>query len=254
MLHVIETDAELKRDLTRAAMKIIMAADTNGDHSIDKLEASAFVDTSGHDVSSALLQHIEDIDVDKDGAINLVEMVRAIVAAAAPQVQSLEGKLQYEAAKVLAAADTNDDQALDRTELNTFMQVPGHEPFKVLFSKFDSYDTDGSQSLSFNELTNLLLDEARPEARAQPVSQQANVAEGTSAPVDEKFLLAAQRVMEQGDTDKNASLSMQEVNALVSRPGHEFLAGISSRFESFDEDGSGSLDVKELSKIIRALS
>lgn len=270
MLQAVEADADLKRDLSRAAMKIIMAADTNGDRTIDKMEASAFVNTAGHEVSSVLLQHLEDFDVDQDGAVNLAELVQGIVAAAAPkvqslegQVQSLEGKVQSEAAKVLALADTDQDQSIDKTEVKAFLEIPGREALLFLLREFDSYDTDGSRSLSLNEITQLLLAaangnklevQAQPQVHAQPAPQEGVVATDEASALAAKVLRAAQKVMERGDKDKNALLSVEEVNTLVSEPGQEFLSGITSNFESFDSDGSGSLDINELSNLLRALS
>jgi len=70
---------------------------------------------------------------------------------------------------------------------------------------------------------------------------------------DPKLVQAAGTLLQQGDTDMDGLLSMEEANALLTTPGHYFLAPVFAQFEDFDLDLNHGLDVNELINVLSSL-
>jgi Ca2+-binding EF-hand superfamily protein len=262
-LEALDNSLTMRRETKATAVGVLKAADTNGDHRIDRDEAAAFRSAPGHPVSASLLRAFDSIDANGDGLVDLAELVNVILvtAAAKGKDRHLVEKASAEGAKILALMDVNKDQMLSEEEVAAFLETPGREAFKFLLLEFEHFDEEHDGRLTAQELTNMLVyvskapgtaqQEGQPEAQpAVPLVPHAALTDSTQ----DKVAQAAHVLLSQADLDHDGVISREEAAAVVAQPGHEFLSKLVTNFETFDKDSSNTLDLNELTASIQSMS
>eukprot|EP00450_Noctiluca_scintillans_P019636 CAMPEP_0194523882 /NCGR_PEP_ID=MMETSP0253-20130528/58904_1 /TAXON_ID=2966 /ORGANISM="Noctiluca scintillans" /LENGTH=303 /DNA_ID=CAMNT_0039368459 /DNA_START=54 /DNA_END=965 /DNA_ORIENTATION=- len=264
-VEALDSSPKLRQETRATAVGLLKAADTNEDHRIDRNEAAGFMAASGHPVSGSLLRAFDSIDANMDGLLDLAELLNVILATAAAhgRDRQLHERASAEGTRMLALIDVNKDQVLSRDEVSAFLAESGREVFNFLLTDFEQFDEDRSGGLTLQELNNMLVYVSKtPGTAAQPEAQSTAVAPMSQAaaevPVAEttqaKVARAAKVLLTQSDANQDGVISRDEAKAMAATSGQEFLSKLVTDFDTFDKDSSNTLDLKELTVSIQAMS
>ena len=124
--------------------------DTNEDGSIDQDELTMFLESYGLEDKAETI--FGEIDTDKDGLISSAELESAMEAMAPPPPPPMDTE---EVAEItVEAVDTNEDSAIDRDELTTYLEENGL--LSDAETIFGNVDAVGDGLITSSELTNAM--------------------------------------------------------------------------------------------------
>jgi len=157
----------------------------------------------------------------------------------------LRGEIKSAALAILKAADSNNDNAIDRDEASFFMSAPGHPVAGSLLRAFEAIDTDKDGVVIVPELVNVILASAAGNDKTDQAGQH-----GREQRLYESSRAEAVKLFELAHVSLDGSLHRTELSAFVAVPGHEPFTFLLTDFEQFDEDHSGGLTQEELTTMI----
>uniref|UniRef100_A0A7S1AU31 EF-hand domain-containing protein n=1 Tax=Noctiluca scintillans TaxID=2966 RepID=A0A7S1AU31_NOCSC len=65
--------------------------------------------------------------------------------------------IMADAAQLMTAVDANRDHNMGKDEITNFLQVPGREAYKPVWTEFDHFDHNRNEALNIDELVNLMV-------------------------------------------------------------------------------------------------
>ena len=177
--------------------------------------------------------------------------------------------------------DDDDNGRIDVEEFRQAMYQMGFDGLDdALVAVFKSFDEDGSKSIDFREMHNLLLRSARSHPHLPPLAvkaenairlrkarvqkKNANLMQGLSLDADteedvpdklrqwmHKNLLRVRDVFAQLDDDGNGRCDKTEFRKALRELGcHAPTAALDALFRSFDADGSKAIEYRELHNLL----
>lgn len=226
--------------------------DSNNDGAIDATEMTKGLKASGICLTDQEIETIFAVaDLDGDGEISLPEFLQLLVPGSAPSTAPAKAapKTSGSAASVVdkyrasyktidqvrsafAKYDTNKDGAIDRAELQAGMTSGGQFTAQESSLVFDLADANGDGEIDVGEFVAMLFPKS-----AQLISTLRQNFK------DENEVKAA---FNSWDTDKDGSISFQELQAAVKRSGQKLSdEDINAIFVVGDADQNGNIDLQE---------